>query len=145
MKIALSEWAGFANNIAAGGKRIKNRARIHVDKPPEQVLVHLNGRFGVAADRSLNAAVEGQNVRAQVDRRVQAEVNCRVGRIAVDDGIDRGDRDRSPLISQLEEAARRGQMAEVEMKGAGPLGLQGRTRQRKRGSSRGRELAGCVQ
>src|SRR4051812_40080557 len=58
MKIAFSEWARFANYAAGCRERIEKRAGIHVHEPPEQVLIHLLRRFGVASNRCLHAAIE---------------------------------------------------------------------------------------
>src|SRR5579863_1222140 len=84
---ALGKWSGFANGVPGYRDHVEEGTGVHVDELAEQVLIHVDGIFGIPADGFLNTGVEGEDVPSEVHRWIQPEVERNVGSVAVDDRV----------------------------------------------------------
>src|ERR1043165_7064357 len=85
VQIALGEWAGFVDALAANDEPVTNRIGAGINKLAKQVLVYIDGIVLVAADGELKTGVERDRVAPHPQHRVQSAVEVVVECVAVED------------------------------------------------------------
>src|ERR1700756_4532288 len=83
MQVLVDEWTSFVFRAACDGYPIEKGTRVQVEKLSKQVLAHEYGRNPVAPHGELQAAVEGDGIRAKVQNRVYPAVQDRVVGVAI--------------------------------------------------------------
>src|SRR6516164_8897328 len=83
MQILICEWPGFALCTSSDRNPVEERTGVHVQKLPEQVLVHESRRDLVPAKCKLQAAVKRDRIRSKPQNRIDSTVADCVVRIAI--------------------------------------------------------------
>jgi len=88
MQVLIGEGSSFADGAAIDRNPVIKRAGRKIQELFKQVLAHVHRRNGVAPDGVLQASVEGDGVRPEVQDRGHAPVEKSVVGVAVLNDVD---------------------------------------------------------
>src|SRR5439155_23528964 len=76
------EWPSLVNQAAVEGYPICKRASVKIKKLPEEILVQLDGRAGIAPECELDSGIQADRCTKQVEYGIYSAVDTRVISVA---------------------------------------------------------------
>src|SRR5579872_1286370 len=103
-QVLLRERSSFVDRVSVQRDPVEDRIRGKIHKLPEEILIEIDRRFLIPADRKLQTSIKGEPHRSEANDRVQATVEGRVVGITIENRRHAGIRNLAARIYLFEEA-----------------------------------------
>src|SRR5215813_11238679 len=130
-EVLLRERTGLMDGAAPHYDPVEEWRGAQIEILPQELLVHLERRFGVAPDGELQSGIQNDARASQPEDRRGAHAENRVVGIAMNDSQLVGNRDGAFVVPHAEEAGDRHEVPGMIAEGGSKIGLLRRTRRRR--------------